>query len=368
MDYSALHNQTNVLPQHFALPVPGSQAPAAQGAPLLEIPLQGILPSELPPGMTITKVDKPQSVVQILLPNPREPPAQMPAWLASFMEVLTGLSNRLQFVAPDNHPPHPPHHSHPPPGEQENEQEQVTSPDDGIDVQSPKEDENNNSHKFKKSPKRSEKSRSNIKLTRDADISEDEGSYISEHTQRSKRPHLSELDQLPLTLLDGKGFMYATLGSGLASLPSVVTEVREPGNLHDRTTSSPDLSQFPPAVVVAKALTRHNCYLQGLDKLTKPSDVDCSSKRLQDIQVDHDVSTKGFSMSKQKCKGLHMHSTDLVIDRPSTNSPTAHGHPAPVGRGGKVQSCNPWHHVYERVLHGCHPPPCGGSKVVFRGS
>ena len=101
-------------------------------------------------------------------------------------------------------------------------------------------------------------------------------------------PRLSEVDQLPLTLLDGKGFMYATLGSGLAPLPAVVT-VREPSNLHDRTTSSLDLSQFPPAVVVANVLTtRHNRYLQGLGKSTKPFDVDCSTKRLQDIQVDHD--------------------------------------------------------------------------------
>ena len=100
------------------------------------------------------------------------------------------------------------------------------------------------------------------------------------------------MDQLPLTLLDGKGFMYATLGSSLAPLPPVVTEVREPGDLHEPTPSSPDLSQFPPSVVVTKAMTRHNRYLQGLDKSTRPSDVDCSSKRLQDIQVDHDISTK----------------------------------------------------------------------------
>ena len=125
----------------------------------------------------------------------------MPAWLALFTDMLTGLSNHLQFVAPDNHLPHPPHHS-PPPGEQDNEQ-------DGIDVQPPKEDENNNSHKSK----RSEKSRSNIKLTRDVDMSEDEGSYVFEHTQCSMGPCLSEVDQLPLTLLDGKGFMYATLWS-----------------------------------------------------------------------------------------------------------------------------------------------------------
>ena len=96
-------------------------------------------------------------------------------------------------------------------------------------------------------------------------------------------------------------------------------EVREPG---EPTSLSPDLFQFPPAVVVAKAMTRHNRYLQGLDKSSRPSEVDCSSKRLQDVQVDHDISTKGFSMSKQKCKGLRMdshykiHSTDLVTDRP----------------------------------------------------
>ena len=137
-----------------------------------------------------------------------------------------------------------------------------------------------------------------------------------------KRARLAEVEQLPLTLLDGKGIMYSTLGSTLAPLPHVVMEVREPGDLHEPTSSSPDLSQFPPAVVVAKAMTRHNRYLQGLDKSSRPSEVDCSSKRLQDIQVDHDISTEGFSMSKQKCKGLRMdshykiHSTDLVTDRP----------------------------------------------------
>ena len=284
MDYSTQPELTNVILEHFAVPVPGSQAPAAQAVLLLEISPQGILPSELPPGTTITNVDEPQPVVQTLPSDPREPPAQMPAWLASFTDVLTGLSNRLQFIAPDDLPPHPPHHSHPPPGEQENGQEQVKSPDDGIDVQSPKEDENNNSNKFKKSPKRSEKSRSNNKLTRDTDMSEnnseDKGSYISEHTQCSKRQHLSQLGQLPLTLLDGKGFMYATLGSGLMPLPLVFKEDREPADLHDRTASLPDLSQFPYAEVVAKAMTRHKRHLQGLDKLTKPADVDCSSKRL----------------------------------------------------------------------------------------
>ena len=161
------------------------------------------------------------------------------------------------------------------------------SADDGIDVQSPPPppDDNNNNlniNKFKSVKK--DKSHTNIKLTRDADMSDnnsdDEGSDISEHTHCSKRARLSEADQLPLTLLDGKGFMYSTLGSSLAPLPAVVMEVREPGDLHEPTSSPPDLSQFPPDEVVAKAMTRHNRYLQGLDKATKPPEVDCSSKRL----------------------------------------------------------------------------------------
>ena len=117
---------------------------------------------------------------------------------------------------------------------------------------------NNNNINKSKSVKRSDRSHSNIKLTRDADMSEDnsddEGSDISEHTQCSKRAGLAEVEQLPLTLLDGKGFLYTSLGSTLAPLPPVVMEVREPGDLHEPTSSSPDLSQFPPAVVVAKAL------------------------------------------------------------------------------------------------------------------
>ena len=258
----------------------------------------------------ITPVLPDQPTAQAPQSGPEEPPAQMPAWLASFTDVLTGLSNRLQF----HQPPHPPHHSPPP---KETEVEQLMSTDDGIDMQSPPPpppDDNNNNLNINKSKsvKKSEKSRTNIKLTREADMSDnnsdDEGSDISEHTQYSKRARLTEVDQLPLTLLDGKGFMYSTLGPTLPPLPPVVMEVRQPGDLHEPTSSSPDLSQFPTAVVVAKAMTRHNRYLQGLDKASKPSEVDCSSKRLQDVQVDHDISTKGFSMSKQKCKGLRMDS------------------------------------------------------------
>ena len=127
----------------------------------------------------ITPVLPAQPIAQAPQSDPEEPPAQMPAWQASFTDVLTGLSNRLQF----NQPPHPSHHSPPP---SETEVEQLMSTDDGIDMQSPPPppDDNNNININKnKSVKKSEKSRTNIKLTRDADMSEnnsdDEGSDIS---------------------------------------------------------------------------------------------------------------------------------------------------------------------------------------------
>ena len=166
--------------------------------------------------------------------------------------------------------------------------------------------------------------------------------------------------------------MYSTLGSTLAPLPPVVMEVREPGDLHEPTSSSPDLFQFPPAVVVAKAMTRHNRYLQGLDKSSRPSEVDCSSKRLQDVQVDHGISTKGFSMSKQKCKGLRMdshykiHSTDLVTDRPvpvdQDMLALVRTAPPPLATLHQWEEVKVWpravrNNVRERVFHGCYSTP-----------
>ena len=176
----------------------------------------------------ITPVLPDQPSAQAPQPGPEEPPAQMPAWMASFTDVLTGLANRLQF----HQPPHPAHHSPPP---KETEAEQLMSADDGIDVQSPPppppDDNNNNININKVKSVKKEKSRTNIKLTRDADMSDnsdDEGSDISEHTHCSKRARLSD----------------------------------------DFLTTRP------------VSVPRHNRYLQGLDKATKPSEVDCSSKRL----------------------------------------------------------------------------------------
>ena len=184
MEYTT--DQPPILPEHFSVPVQGSREPATQAAAPPEIPPQGILPSQLPPGTVITPVIVTQPTAQAPNTNLEEPPAQVPAWLASFTYVLTGLSNRLQFASADQ-PPHPPHYSPPPPVDTETEAEQLTSPDDGIDVQSPQDNNNNNiQKKFSKSLKRSDRSRSNIKLTQDADMSEDNsedvGSDVSEHT------------------------------------------------------------------------------------------------------------------------------------------------------------------------------------------
>ena len=132
-------DQLPILPEYFYVPVRQSQAPATQAVAPPEIPPQGILPSQLPPGTVITPVLPAQPTAQAPQSDLEEPPAQMPAWLASFSDVLTGLSNRLQF----NQPPHPSHHSPPP---QETEAEQLMSTDDGIDTQSPPPppDDNNN--------------------------------------------------------------------------------------------------------------------------------------------------------------------------------------------------------------------------------
>ena len=78
-------DQPPSLPEFFSVPVRRSQAPATIAA--------------LPPGIP----DQPTA--QAPQSGPEEPPAPMPAWLASFTDVLTGLSNRLQF----HQPPHPPH-------------------------------------------------------------------------------------------------------------------------------------------------------------------------------------------------------------------------------------------------------------------
>ena len=103
-------DQPPILPEYFSVPVLNSQAPATQAVAPPEIPLQGILPSQLPPGTVITPVIAAQPTAQAPQSDREEPPAQMPAWLASFTDVLTGLSNRLQFALA-NQPPHPSHHS-----------------------------------------------------------------------------------------------------------------------------------------------------------------------------------------------------------------------------------------------------------------